>query len=107
MNAKTSPTTFLSNSPEQAIRTLVWERAKELEGDSLELLSLLRTLEALHRQIRTELFEPILPERRNDLYSLVRDIAESGGWPYIERMRLQQLLANLERDGDPETRKLP
>jgi hypothetical protein len=102
MNAETSPPTALSDTPEQAICDLVWERAKELEGNSIELLSLLRLLEALHRQIRTELFESTLPDRRNDLYSLVRDIADSGGWPYIERMRLERLLVNLKSDGVTE-----
>ena len=77
-----------------AIRSLIWEAAQRSKGDNLALLSLLRVIEELHRQVRQELFEPSLPNTRNDLYHLVRAIEESGGWPYIERMRLQDLLQN-------------
>jgi hypothetical protein len=56
---------------------------------------LLRHLEELHRQIREEIFEPSLPNIRNDLYNLLRDIDESGGWPYIERMKLRALMHHL------------
>lgn len=49
----------------------------------------------LHREIRVDMFEPILPNTRKDLYSLLKDIEESGGWPYIERMKLQALLLPL------------
>ncbi|MEY2834005.1 MAG: hypothetical protein RLZZ574_3264, partial [Cyanobacteriota bacterium] len=40
--------------------------------------------------------ESALPQTRNDLYKFVKDIEEKGGWPYIERMRLTDLLKNLE-----------
>ncbi len=74
----------------------IWHLAKQHSQDTLFLLSLLRNLEAIHRQIRTEMFEPSLPTTRNDLYQLVKDIEEKGGWPYIERMRLRDILKNLE-----------
>ena len=77
------------------IQALVWQTAQAAQGNNLELLALLRSLEALHRKIRQDLFEPSLPHTRNDLYHLVREVEESGGWPYIERMRLQSLLQNL------------
>ena len=70
--------------------------AEENQHNSLFLLSILRSLESIHRQIRTEMFEPSLPETRNDLYELVKDIEETGGWPYIERMKLQDLLQYLQ-----------
>lgn len=70
--------------------------AEEHQNDSLYLLSLLRDLEKIHRQIRVEFFEKALPQTRNDLYQFVRDIEEKGGWPYIERMRLRDLLRNIE-----------
>jgi hypothetical protein len=60
------------------------------------LLSLLRDLEQIHRRIRVDYFESALPQTRNDLYQFVRDIEDKGGWPYIERMRLRDLLKNLE-----------
>ncbi|NJK55465.1 MAG: hypothetical protein HC939_05490 [Pleurocapsa sp. SU_5_0] len=70
--------------------------AKENQNDSLFLLSLLRDLEQIHRQIRINYFESALPQTRNDLYQFVKDIEEKGGWPYIERMKLTDLLKNLE-----------
>ena len=70
--------------------------AKQHQQDSLFLLSLLRDLEQIHRRIRIDYFEAALPQTRNDLSKLVRDIEEKGGWPYIERMRLRHLLKNLE-----------
>ena len=70
--------------------------AKSNQNKSLVLLSLLRDLEEIHRQIRVNYFESALPQTRNDLYQFVKDIEEKGGWPYIERMRLRDLLKNLE-----------
>jgi hypothetical protein len=70
--------------------------AKENQNDSLFLLSLLRDLEQIHRQIRVNYFESALPQTRHDLYQFVKDIEEKGGWPYIERMRLRDLLQSME-----------
>ncbi len=70
--------------------------AEKHQNDSLYLLFLLRDLEQIHRQIRVKYFESALPQTRHDLYQLVKDIEEKGGWPYIERMRLKDLLQNLE-----------
>ena len=70
--------------------------AENNQHNSLFLLSLLRDLEQIHRQIRIEYFDAALPQTRNDLYKFVRDIEDKGGWPYIERMRLKDLLKNLE-----------
>ena len=70
--------------------------AKKYQNDGLLLLSLLRDLEQIHRQIRVEYFETALPQTRNDLYKFVKDIEEKGGWPYIERMRLKDLLQNID-----------
>lgn len=70
--------------------------AKQHQQDGLLLLSLLRDLEQIHRRIRVDYFESALPQTRNDLYQFVRDIEDKGGWPYIERMRLRDLLKNLE-----------
>lgn len=82
----------------QEITTVVKSLAETNQEDLLFLLSLLRSLESIHRQIRTEMFEPALPNSRNKLYQLVKDIEEQGGWPYIERMKLKDLLSNLESD---------
>ncbi len=91
-------TTNTSNSDFILQRTAndIWALAEEHRQDTLFLLSLLRNLETIHRQIRTEIFELSLPETRNALYQLVKDIEEQGGWPYIERMKLRDLLKNIE-----------
>jgi hypothetical protein len=74
----------------------IFALAKQHQQDALLLLSLLRDLEQIHRRIRVDYFESALPQTRNDLYQFVRDIEDKGGWPYIERMRLRDLLKNLE-----------
>lgn len=79
----------------QQVTALVWTLAEKCQGDTLLLLSLLRSLEDLHRGIREDLFQESLPDTRHHLYSLLREIEETGGWPYIERMKLQQLMFNL------------
>jgi hypothetical protein len=63
--------------------------------DAIALLKLLRTLEQLHREIQQGYFQSALPNSRQALYSLLRDIEENGGWPYIQRWKLQALFANL------------
>jgi hypothetical protein len=68
------------------------------QGDPIALLALLRQLEQLHREIRDGVFQDSLPNNRQALYSLLRDIESEGGWPYIERMRLQEFLANLPQE---------
>ena len=69
--------------------------AQKSKDDSMLLMAILRKLELTHRQIREELFEPSLPDTRHGLHGLLKDIEETGGWPYIERMRLQNLCAKL------------
>jgi hypothetical protein len=66
--------------------------------DPVALLHLLRTLEQIHREIQQGYFHSALPTSRQALYTLLRDIEENGGWPYIPRWKLQALFANL-----PET----
>jgi hypothetical protein len=80
----------------QDLTTRIWNVAKKYENDCWSLLSLLRTLELLHRQIREEVFEPSLPSTRSYLYQLLKEIEETGGWPYIERMKIQNFLRNFE-----------
>lgn len=60
--------------------------------DVMQLLELLRLLEQLHLTLRENYFHPALPTTRHDLYTLLQNIEESGGWPYIPRMTLQELL---------------
>ncbi|NEO85794.1 MAG: hypothetical protein F6J87_16310 [Spirulina sp. SIO3F2] len=70
--------------------------AQTQANDCLEILALLRLLNQLHQQIRDELFYPALPDNRHGLAQVLRNIEETGGWPSIERVRLQAFLANLE-----------
>jgi hypothetical protein len=77
------------------LTTTVTAIAQGHQNDCHGLLLLLRTLENLHREIRSGMFEPSLPDTRQALYGLLRDIEETGGWPYIERMKLQILLGKV------------
>ncbi|NJR48488.1 MAG: hypothetical protein HC780_01945 [Leptolyngbyaceae cyanobacterium CSU_1_3] len=74
--------------------------AQKAQGNSLELLALLRMLEGAHREVCEGLFQESLPDNRRALYSLLKDIEAQGGWPYIHRMRLHSFLINLS-DGNP------
>lgn len=77
----------------EAIRTL----AESCQGDSVALLALLRTLESSHREIRDGLFQASFPENRQALYKLLRNIEANGGWPYIHRMKLREILGYTEK----------
>ena len=72
------------------------EIAEKSEDELFDVLYVLQELESLHRDIRTTMFEPSLPETRHHLYLLMKHLEEMGGWPYIERMRLRDLCANLK-----------
>lgn len=80
------------------MQSLILEIAEKYEGDSSALLALLRVLEKIHWHIREKFFSPALPNTRGELYQLLREIEENGGWPYIERMKLRSLLIHLEFD---------
>nr|WP_228024859.1 hypothetical protein [cf. Phormidesmis sp. LEGE 11477] len=75
----------------------VQSAAQHREGNCLALLELLRRLERLHYDIRDTLFRDALPDNRQRLYRLLKDIEREGGWPYIQRMQLLSLLENLEK----------
>ena len=68
---------------------------EQSKGDGGALLEILRQIEDVHRQICEEKFYPALPERRRDLYNLLRDMEEEGGWPYIPRPKLKDVLKAL------------
>ncbi|MEH1819570.1 MAG: hypothetical protein V7L31_10925 [Nostoc sp.] len=86
----------------QAIAAVVYDAVQDCQGDTVALLALLRQLEQLHREIRDGIFQESLPVNRRQLYSLLKDIESEGGWPYIERMRLQAFLANLPQETPEE-----
>jgi len=82
----------------QEITAKIHSVAERDRADPIALLQLLRILEQLHHEIQQGYFQSALPNNRQALYTLLRDIEENGGWPYIQRWKLQELFANL-----PET----
>jgi hypothetical protein len=92
-----SSTKLASNALPEDLSTIVSEInaiADRDYADPIALLVLLRTLEQLHREIQEGYFQSALPNSRQSLYALLRDIEENGGWPYIQRWKLQALFAN-------------
>ncbi|MBE9067083.1 hypothetical protein IQ260_10495 [Leptolyngbya cf. ectocarpi LEGE 11479] len=87
----------------EEIRLAVQIAAQKRENNCEALLALLRQLEGLHRDIRETLFQESLPTNRQHLYNLLKDIELHGGWPYIQRMKLMDLLVTLESPIVPDT----
>ena len=87
----------------EKIRAAVQVAAQERADDCEALLVLLRQLEDLHRDIRETLFQDALPTNRHGLYSLLRHIEVNGGWPYIQRMKLAELLKRSDESSTPTT----
>ncbi len=87
------PTTSIADLQEIAAK--IHSVADRDRADPIALLQLLRTLEQLHHEIQQGYFQSALPNNRQALYALLRDIEENGGWPYIQRWKLQELFANL------------
>ena len=81
--------------------------AQTRTGDCLSLLELLRLLDQLHYEIRDTLFRDALPDNRQRLYRLLKDIEQEGGWPYIKRMKLIQLIEHLDENSDDESAEGP
>ena len=74
--------------------------AKEHQGNPTELLALLRHLESLHQELREGLFQESLPNNRQQLYNLLKEIEAEGGWPYIPRMKLRSFLENFQSEDE-------
>ncbi|MCY7272613.1 MAG: hypothetical protein LH702_02410 [Phormidesmis sp. CAN_BIN44] len=86
----------------EQIASSIKKLAEASKGDSTKLLALLRLLEGLHREVCEGLFQESLPDNRQALYALLRDIEAEGGWPYIRRLGLQSLLINLHLETSSE-----
>lgn len=84
----------------QAITTAVRALAGTWQSDTMALLALLRGLESLHREIRDSMFQASLPDNRQALYALLKNIEEEGGWPYIDRLKLRSFLINFSAEED-------
>lgn len=76
----------------------IWDIAYESKNETFKLLEILRRLESLHQQIRDSFFQESLPNNRQALYALLKDIEAKGGWPYIYRLKLQELMERMSRD---------
>ncbi len=97
------PEDTASLSPEiQAMAQSVRDLAQAHDGDVEALLSLLRLLEQLHREIEDGPFRRALPTNRQGLYSLLQDMERAGGWPYIPRLRLRSIMHWIEELEDPD-----
>jgi hypothetical protein len=100
-----SHTEFDSQSSLTQLESLareVWRLANTVEGNTMELLAILRILEQLHRDIRDGLFQQSLPDNRQQLYHLLREIESKGGWPYIPRSYLKSMLDKINPDSVTE-----
>ncbi|MBL6742444.1 MAG: hypothetical protein ISP80_08385 [Synechococcus sp. BS301-5m-G53] len=74
------------------------ELAEELRGNPEALLTLLRELEALHRDVQDGPFRQSLPENRQKLFTLLQGMEKNGGWPYIPRLQLRTFIDLLGQD---------
>ena len=101
MNSDTDFASGQLDAELQAIADAVRAASERCQGNTLAVLALLRTLEQLHREIREGVFQTSLPDNRQALYALLKDIEETGGWPYIDRMKLRSLLVNLSNTSSP------
>ena len=75
----------------------IWQVSQAHQDDAESLLQILRVLEALHKRIRDDLFQPALPISRHELFNLLRDIETNGGWPHIYRMKINEICRYLEQ----------
>lgn len=104
-----NPTEFDSQARSNQLEFLaekVLTLAKTAEGKPLEILAVLRILEQLHQDIRESLFQQSLPDNRQKLYHLLREIESQGGWPYIPRSSLKSVIENLQPEFPDRTEEL-
>ncbi|MGL4501026.1 MAG: hypothetical protein ACRC78_24850 [Planktothrix sp.] len=104
-----NPTKFDSQAGSNQLEFLaekVLTLAKTAEGNTLEILAILRILEQLHQNVRESLFQQSLPDNRQKLYHLLRDIESKGGWPYIPRSSIKALIENLQKESPEVSQEL-
>ncbi|MFZ9271008.1 MAG: hypothetical protein ACO23C_07155 [Prochlorococcaceae cyanobacterium] len=99
--AEPTSTDALSSQQQQRLDAVITELealAGELSGNPQGLLTLLRQLEQLHRTLQDGAFRSSLPADRSALFNLLREMEQSGGWPYIPRLQLRTFMDLLQRD---------
>ncbi len=87
----------------EALSDRILQVSQAHQGDAESLLQILRILEALHKRIRDDLFQPALPISRHELFNLLRDIETNGGWPHIYRMKINEICRYLEQPEEIES----
>ena len=87
----------------EEISDRLWQIAQEQQGDSSNLLQVLRVLESIHKRIRDDLFQQSLPTSRHELFNLLRDIETNGGWPHIYRMKINEICRYLEQSEESDS----
>jgi hypothetical protein len=89
----------------QALLAELSSLSQELANQPEALVDLLRQLEQLHRHIQDGPLRGSLPTDRHQLFELLQNLEQSGGWPYIPRPQLQNFLQQLQQNqpGAPET----
>lgn len=86
--------------PQQRLDALLAELyniSQELANQPEALVNLLRKLEQLHRGIQDGPLRGSLPADRHQLFELLQNLEQSGGWPYIPRPQLQSFLNQLQQ----------
>lgn len=79
-----------------SIVELIKSEAELAKLNPSEILTLLRILEDLHRDIRENYFLNSLPSNRQLFYAILKEIEQNGGWPYIPRMKIREFLKRPE-----------
>ncbi|ERT08639.1 hypothetical protein M595_1384 [Lyngbya aestuarii BL J] len=82
----------------ESLSLTIRDLSQEVQGNTVALLAILRTLELLHREIREGWFRDALPDNRQALYALLKEIETYGGWPYIPRASLRSLSEKLSAE---------
>ena len=80
-----------------SIDCLIQEKVDQSRGDVIAHLKMLRFLERVHQDIRELHFQPALPADRHSLHNLLKEMEAEGGWPYIPKMSLRELISQEER----------
>ena len=79
------------------------ELCDQAEKNPEQLLSVLRQLEQLHRDLQEGPFRNSLPSDRQRLYEFLQAMEQNGGWPYIPRLQLKTFMELLEPGHEPGT----
>lgn len=87
----------------ESLTLTVRDLSEQVEGNTVALLAILRTLEVLHREIREGRFREALPDNRQALYALLKEIETYGGWPYVPRASLRSLLEKLSIEPEEDS----